>query len=200
MTFRSSLLGLSALSLTAIAACSSATSTPDAARAPDAFTATLDALTETPDAPSNDDDAGSDAPLAVDAGADAFIRPADAAPLGDVGFDCAYASIDDVIVKCGERYRSLQHFRSDPTGACPDFYGFTATGPHYATPAEAIAADATCNGRCIYDFSNSFSRLWCGRRTGYESLSAEGCSDIFLFAEGYYDSVEAHDAMIPCPE
>lgn len=198
MTFRSSLLGLSALSLTAIAACSSATSTPDAARAPDAFTATLDAFTETPDAPSNDD-AGSDAAIEVDASADAFIRPADAAPLGDVGFDCNYTAIDEVVVKCGDRYRFVNHFQSDPPDACPGFYGFTTTGEQYATPQEVIASDPTCSASCVYRFHMSVTRLWCGHRSGYESLRAEGCSDIYRFPEGYYDSVEAHDAMVPCP-
>ena len=199
MTFRPSWFCLSALSLTAIAACSSPTSTPDAARAPDAFPATSDAFTETRDAPSSTDDASSDAALAVDAGGDAFIRPADAAPLSDVGFDCNYTAIDEVVVKCGDRYRFVNHFQSDPPGACPSFHGFSPTGEQYATPAEVIASDPTCSARCIYTFHMSVTRLWCGHRSGYESLRAEGCSDIYRFPAGYFDSVEAHDAMVPCP-
>ncbi len=198
MTFRSSVLSFSVLSLTALGGCTSSTSAPDAARAPDALISTPDAFVETSDAPAAID-AGSDAPLAVDAGTDAYRRPADAAPMSDGGFDCGYSAIDEVVVKCGDRYRFVSFFQSDPEGACPSFHGFTATGPQYGTPEDAIASDATCDASCVYRFHMSVTRLWCGNRSGYESLRAEGCPDIYRFPAGYFDSVEAHDAMVPCP-
>ena len=199
MTFRPTWSLLPLASVVALAGCPSETVTPDAARAPDAFMA-LDAFTAedafaSPDAV--EFDAGTDAAAPSDAGRDApFARPD--ALMVDGGLDCMYVPVDEVVVKCGTAYRFVNQFQSERRD-CPTFHGFTLEGPRYATAAEAIASDASCDASCIYDFAMSVSRVYCGRRTGYETLTAVGCADLYRFTEGYYDSVESHDAMHPCP-
>lgn len=196
MTFSRTSSLLSLASALALVGCPSPSASPDAARVPDAFVA-LDAPISEPDAfvPG---DAGTDAFTPSDAGRDAPLPMPDAL-VTDAGVDCMYVPIDEVVVKCDGRYRFVNHFQSDRGAACPPFYGFTLEGPHYATSEEAIASDATCETRCIYTFAMSVSRIYCGHRSGYETLTAPGCAEIFRFSEGYFDSVESHDAMHPCP-
>jgi len=150
------------------------------------------------------EDAGSPA----DAGAPADAgSPSDAAadvdaggPTGPDAGACNHVAVDDVVVSCGGAYRFVSRFVSDVGGAaCPPFYGFSPDGPRFDDVASAIASDATCDASCQYRFAMSVTRLYCGRRTGYEVLTATGCPDLVRFAEGYYPSVEAHDAARPCP-
>ena len=190
MTSRPTWSLVSLTSIAALAGCPSPTATPDAARASDAFVTVdvftaSDAFTPSPDALAS-----------IDAGPDTFVAPDAGMP--DAAAGCTYDGIDEVVVKCGGAYRFATLFRERGM-ACPDFYSFTPEGPRFASYAEVIASDATCDARCIYDFAISVSRVYCGRRTGYERLTATGCADIYRFSEGTFDSVESHDAMYPCP-
>ena len=154
-------------------------------------------------------DAGSDDAGAVDAGAvdagdvDAGALDAGATDAGaiDAGAAmCGYVGVDDVVVSCGGEYRFVSRF-IDGEGSpdCPEFYGFSPDGARFDGFDAAIASDPTCDATCVYRFATSVTRLYCGRRTGYETLAAAGCPELYRFAEGYFSSVEAHDAAHPCP-
>jgi len=143
------------------------------------------------------DSTGSDSstPGASDAGKDA--SPADTSDA--VADACGYVDVNDVVVKCGDKYTMLGYFDVVPSSAtCPPYWAFAGKSG-YATKEEAIAA-AGCSASCIYQFSTSVTRLYCSKKTGYEVLKAgKGCADLYRFAEGYFDSVAAHDAAFPCP-
>jgi hypothetical protein len=163
----------------------------------------LDAAS-TPDAGAGD--AGLDAASAdggsLDAStADALNLHDAAAPTTDAGVAaCGYVAVDEVVVRCGTDIVFVSHFTSDVAGCAP-FYAFDPAGAHFADTASAIASDATCDATCEWHFATSVSRIYCGHRDGYEVLSATGagCADLYRFAEGYFPSVEAHDAAYPCP-
>jgi hypothetical protein len=183
------------LSLVLLAGCSGATSSPDAGSAPDTSTGDLDAGV---DAALVEDGGHADVGVRLDAGTDA-AAPVDAAPGVDADVArCDYVGVDEVIVQCDGLYTFVSHFTSEVAG-CPEFYGFTPDGVHADSFDEAIASDATCNPDCQWRFRTAVDRLYCGHRTGYEVLEADGCDDVYRFPEGYYPSVEAHDAMNPCP-
>lgn len=147
-------------------------------------------------------DAGHDAAAPVDAAmVDAPVDPHDAAMGGDANIAaCTYTAVDEVIVLCGLDYVFVSHFTSGVHG-CPAFYAFDPDGAHFTDTASAIASDATCDATCEWHFATSVSRIWCGHRSGFETLTATGagCADIYRFPEGYFPSVEAHDAAVPCP-
>ena len=175
------------------------------------------------DAPGGDPDAGSardagatdagqgvDASAAGDAGAgdagtsDASTPDASASDSGppvDAGPDCEYVAVDEVIVRCDGDFTFVSHFTSTVAGCDPSFYGFDPRDTHFASSAEAIASDPNCDAGCEWHFATSVSRIYCGHRDGYEVLRADGdgCPDVYRFAEGWYESVEAHDAAHPCP-
>lgn len=158
--------------------------------------------TSTPDTGTTDG-GGSEDGGASDAGRDSGASdsggPVDAAPAIDSDVArCDYVAVDEVIVQCDGRYTFVNHFTSTVPG-CPPFYGFTPDGPHFDSFAAVIASDATCDATCEWHFATSVSRIYCGHRDGYEVLAAEGCADVYRFAEGYFASVEAHDAAHPCP-
>jgi hypothetical protein len=164
-------------------------------------------------APDAGSDAGSvDAGEPPDAGAEIDADTADAGDArdaasmddagasDDAGLDaCGYVAVDDVVVRCDMRYVFVSRFQSDTPGCAP-FHGFDPGGPRFADTASAIASDASCDPTCQWRFTTSVTRLYCGRRTGYEQLSAPdpSCGDLYRFAEGYFASVEEHDASYPC--
>lgn len=183
---------------------SDAGSVIDAGSTSDTGTTTGDAGTDA--ASGSDTGATDDAALARDSGGgadtgstiDAF-NTHDAAAGGDADIAaCSYVAVDEVVVLCGADYVFVSHFTSDAP-RCPPFYAFDPDGAHFPNTAAAIASDATCDASCEWHFATSVTRLYCGHRTGYETLSATGCADVYRFAEGYYPSVEAHDAANPCP-
>jgi len=141
-------------------------------------------------------DAGGSDAGASDAGA-VDASSGDAA-MADAGLDCAYVAVDEVVVSCGGDYTFVNHFVSELGAACPAFYAFDVDGPRFDGFAPTIASDPTCSSACVYDFATSVSRIYCGRRAGYETLTATGCATLFRFPEGYYMSVEAYDASHPC--
>lgn len=111
---------------------------------------------------------------------------------------CDYVDVDDVLVKCSGKYGLLGKFAVDPaSSACPPYWSFGGTTAHYETKEAAIAGQA-CDAACVWTFATSVTRLHCGHKDGYETLKATGCPDVYRFAEGYYESVEAHDAANPC--
>jgi hypothetical protein len=111
---------------------------------------------------------------------------------------CGYVDVDDVVVMCDGKYVMLGYFNVVPgSSSCPPYWAFPGKSGH-PTKEDAIAA-AGCSAMCIYKFSTSVTRLYCGKKTGYEVLRATDCADLYRFAEGYYASVEAHDAANPCP-
>lgn len=123
----------------------------------------------------------------------------------DVGNDadvarCNYNGVDEIIVLCTGEYTFLNHLTSDQPN-CPEIYAFDPSIAQYASFEEALAATPSCDGSCQWHFSGEVTRLHCGHRDGYEILRATepGCADVYRFAEGYYASVEEHDAMVPCP-
>jgi len=143
-----------------------------------------------------DRDAGSSDAGASDAGV-ADASSGDAAT-ADAGVDCAYVAVDEVVVSCGGDYTFVNQFVSGVGAACPAFYAFDVDGPRFDGFAATIASDPTCSSACVYEFATSVTRLYCGRRTGYETLTAIGCATLFRFPDGYYTSVEAYDASHPC--
>jgi len=181
-----------------ITACSDHDDTPvDAGRdlgavdaaPPDAGSdATLDDAGDVSDAAPND--AGDTLDAATDT--DASTSPLDAGA-------CDYVAVDEVVVRCDMRYVFVSRFQSDVPGCAP-FYGFDPGGPRFADTASAIASDASCDPTCQWRFATSVSRIYCGRRSGYETLTAPdpACADLYRFAEGYFASVEEHDAAYPC--
>lgn len=141
-----------------------------------------------PDAPVSDAPVVTDAPVV----ADAPVPPFD-------GGACEYTGLDEVIVLCRDAYTFVSRIGVFPASAeCPEFYVVGTDTDRYASTAEAIAGES-CDPTCQWRFSMSVSRVYCGVRSGYESLRAEGCPDVYRFSEGYYPSVEAHDAAHPCP-
>lgn len=170
-----------------------------------ADTSLVDAAGETgtPDAPAGDaaaaDSAAADTAIA-DAADAATADAADVATADVATADalaCGYVAVNDVVVKCGDKFTMLGYFDVVPASStCPPYWAFAGKGPHPSKEA-AIAAEG-CDGSCIYLFTTSVTRLYCGKKTGYEVLKASGCPDVYRFAEGYYPSVEAHDAAFPC--
>lgn len=134
--------------------------------------------------------------------ADAVADASDSAPVDADASEttsCDYVDLDDVLVKCSGKYALLGYFDVDPASAsCPPFWGFGGKTPHYATKDAAIAGQG-CDATCVWTFATAVTRLYCGHKDGYETLKASGCPDVYRFAEGYYESVEAHDAAHPCP-
>jgi hypothetical protein len=154
-------------------------------------------------------DAGSDATL-DDAGDVSDAAPNDAGDTLDAATDtdastprdagaCDYVAVDEVVVLCSTDYAFVSRFVSEVSGCAP-FHGFTPSGPRFADTASAIASDASCDPTCQWRFATSVSRIYCGRRSGYETLTAPDptCADLYRFAEGYFASVEEHDAAYPC--
>ena len=181
-----------------IAGCGESNAAVDASMAIDAaaLDASLPADAGSIDAGTADagtDDAGTDDAGNDDAGAvDAGMAPMDSGTAG-----CDYVGVDEVIVECGGRYVFVSRFESTVRG-CEPFFGFDPEGPRFSSYAEAIASNATCDATCQWHFASAVTRLYCGRRSGYEVLEARGCPDLYRFPEGYYPSVEAHDAAHPC--
>jgi hypothetical protein len=129
---------------------------------------------------------------------DVFVpRDSPARPDTDVA-RCSYVAVDEVIVLCGTDYTFVSHFTSE-LSSCPPFYGFDPEGEQFSDSASAIASNTSCDATCQWHFASEVSRLHCGHRDGYEILSATGCDDVYRFSEGYYASVEEHDAANPCP-
>ena len=178
------------------------------------FAACSDRADAFPDAATVDDlgpaDAGVDAApgdagdardaALIDAGefSDAATGTDASTPALDAGA-CDYVAVDEVVVRCDARYVFVSRFQSDAPGCAP-FHGFGPAGPRFADAASAIASDPTCEPMCQWRFATSVSRIYCGRRSGYETLSAPdpACADLYRFAEGYFASVEEHDAAYPC--
>lgn len=159
------------------AAQDSATSTPDSA--PDA--------SATPDADASTDASAVDA--RSDASADAFVPPP----------GCMYTNVNDVVVECSGSYRFVSEFNVVPASReCPPYWQVGTSAP--AATMEAAAANARCSTACVWNFSMSVSRIYCGVRSGYEVLSGtpNRCGQLYRFSEGYFASVAAHDAMFPC--
>ena len=142
-----------------------------------------------------DVDASSDASVA-DAGVDASSADAGAT---DAGPACDYVGVDEVVVRCDGDFTFVTYFLSEVDG-CDPFWGFSPEGPRFEDAASAIGSDPSCDADCQYDFSTSVSRVYCGRRSGFEVLTAEGCPDVYRFDTGWYASVEEHDAENPCAE
>jgi hypothetical protein len=134
-------------------------------------------------------DASATADAARDASADAFVPPP----------SCSYSNVDDVVVDCSGTYRMVSQFNVvPPSSMCPAYWQVGMSAPAF-TPEQA-ATNAGCSTACIWRFSMSVTRLYCNHRSGYEVLSGtpDRCGQLFRFAEGYFTSVEAHDAMYPC--
>jgi hypothetical protein len=181
-------------SLLGIVGCSGSTATGDAAITNDANLV---------------DAAVGDAAVGEDVGSDSGSRDAarlpdafeapDAPPRDDTNAaHCEYTAVDDVIVLCGTEYTFVSQFTSEMS-SCPPFYSFDPDGTQYASVEDAVASNPSCDATCQWHFALGVDRLYCGHRTGYEVLRATGCDDVYRFPEGYYDSVEEHDAENPCP-
>jgi hypothetical protein len=140
-------------------------------------------------------DGGSDAGMIAtdDGGADA--GPFDAGPFAM----CPYFSIEERVVECSGDFVFVGRFITEEGAPpCPEFYGFSEDGAHYASFEQAIAANSACDDTCVYRFVNGVSRLYCGRRHGYETLEADGCPMLFRIDGEYYESIEEYDRTHPC--
>ena len=151
-------------------------------------------------------DASAEDGSAEDASADASPEDAsvadartDDASAEDAGPGCGYVAVNEVVVRCDGDFTFVNYFTSTVEG-CDPFWGFSPEGPRFEDAASAIGSDPACDAGCQYEFSTSVTRLYCGRRTGYEILTAEGCPDAYRFSAGWYGSVEEHDAANPCTE
>ena len=161
----------------------------DSSTAPDASAATDSAAV--PDGASAD---SGDAARADSAAADA----ASGADASDAS-SCNYNPVNEVLVDCSGSYRFTSYFVADPeSAACPPFWQVGTAAP--AMSYEQAAMNGGCSTACVWRFAMSVSRLRCGVRTGYETLTGtpESCPTLYRFSEGFFTSVEAHDAMYPC--
>jgi hypothetical protein len=157
-----------------------------------------------------------DAPVAIDGGSDA---PSTDAPTADVsaiddagsdaggddagpGFDggaCEYTALDEVIVLCDGEHTFVSRIGVFPTtDECPEYYVVGGRPTHYESTEQAIDGE-DCDDSCEWHFSSAVTRLYCGRRSGYEVLRAEGCPDVYRIDGAYYPTVEAYDETHPCP-
>jgi hypothetical protein len=113
---------------------------------------------------------------------------------------CMYIDFDVSYVRCGEfnMYSLLRKLEDRDLGAvaCPVYY--TLKGKEYPTAAAALAAEQ-CDASCQYTATMSVTFLHCERRNGYIKFTADGCPDIYEFAEGVYPSVELWRMANPCP-
>ncbi|MCB9613691.1 MAG: hypothetical protein H6722_14705 [Sandaracinus sp.] len=151
----------------------------------------------TVDAGSTEDaGANEDAGLA-DAGEDAAVQDGGSDADVDGGDGCGYVAVDEVVVRCDGTFTFVNHFLSEVDG-CDDFYAFTPDGPRFEDYASVIASNPACDAGCQYHFAVAVMRVYCGRRSGYEVLRADGCEDVYRFDDGWYESVEAYDATHPC--
>lgn len=186
------------LCLVCLAACGGSTSTTDAGT--DAHLSTDAGADASVDA-SAPDSGAPDAAIAIDGGpgADGGSTP-DGGASSDGGVACDYVGVDEVIVRCAGEYTFVSQFLSTVgPPACPTFFGFDLDGARFESFEAAVASDPACDATCQYHFALSVSRIHCGHRDGYEVLRATDCPDVYRFAEGYYASVEEHDAAHPCP-
>ncbi len=152
-----------------------------------------------------------DVPPSLDTGSDASVdaftavivdASASDAPTTDAASMCEYYPLDDVLVRCGDRYALVSRIGVVPASdACPDYYGVEGDADQYETADAAIAGES-CDGACRWRAGTSVTRLYCGVRSGFIRFTTDtaGCTtDLYQFPEGYYESVEAHDAAHPCP-
>lgn len=200
MTFRSlPLLSLVVLGPSLAFGCDGASTEGDAGSD---TPSSLDAATlDTPSAFDAPPDASAiDASSAIDAPTDASANPDVPTATMDAG-GCDYTALDEVIVECEGAPTFVSRIGVFPTSdACPEFWVVSGRPTHYDSAADAIAGEA-CDAGCQWHFAMSVTRLYCGRRTGYEVLRADGdgCEDLYRFDDGYYPSVEAYDETHPCP-
>lgn len=149
-----------------------------------------------------------DVPPTLDTGSDGSVdaftavdAPSDA-PTSDAPSMCEYYPLDDVLVRCGSRYAFVSRIGVVPASdACPDYYAVEGDTDRYETADAAITGES-CDGSCRWRAAMSVSRIYCGMRSGYIRFTTDtaGCSpNLYQFPDGYYESVEAHDAANPCP-
>ncbi len=126
---------------------------------------------------------------ARDAAADVFVPPP----------SCMYTNVNDLAVDCGGTIRLVNYFDVVPASSmCPGYWQLGSAAPAFT--AEQAAVNGGCSTACIWRFSMSVTRLYCGVRSGYEVLEGtpNRCGQRFRFSEGYFNSVAEHDAMYPC--
>lgn len=167
------------------------------------------------DAPAADGRADAALDAAPDARADAALDArADAAPdaRADAATDarvdsgvfvpppsCAYVNVNDLVVQCSGRPRLVNNFNVvPPDPMCPAYWQVGSSPP--ATTVEQAALNAGCTTACVWRFATSVTRIYCGVRSGYDILEGTPptCPRLYNFPEGYFASVEEHDAMFPC--
>lgn len=173
---------------------------PDASAQPD-----LDVEVDLPEPADMADDLATPADMADDMADDMYSPDQSAADMSADMTDpdmsaCMYFDFDVSYVRCGEfnMYSLLRKLEDRDLGpeACPVYY--TLKGKEYPTAAAALAAEQ-CDASCQYTASMSVTFLHCERRNGYIKFTADGCPDIYEFAEGVYPSVELWRMANPCP-
>lgn len=143
-----------------------------------------------------------DAPTLDASAADAPSDPSSDAAVADDAGGCEYTALDEVIVECEGMPTFVTRIGVfPPSDECPVFWVVGSRPTHYESAEQAIAGES-CDAGCEWHFSTSVTRIFCGRRSGYEVLRAEGdaCEDLYRFDDGYYPSVEAYDETHPCPD
>ncbi len=134
-------------------------------------------------------DARADAALDARADSGVFVPPP----------SCMYVNVNDLVVQCSGRPRLVNNFNVvPPDPMCPAYWQVGSSPP--ATTAQQAALNAGCTTACVWRFSMSVTRIYCGVRSGYDVLEGTPatCPRLYNFPEGYFASVEEHDAMFPC--
>lgn len=128
----------------------------------------------------------------LDAGPDAGPDAGDAGPL-----PCDYLDLQINLVQCPGGFQYLRGFEDlNGNPNCPPYWELG--GNQYSSSAAAVSGQG-CNSACIYQASTSVSLIDpCGRRNGYIIFTANGCPDIYEFADGIFPSVEAWEAQLNC--
>lgn len=128
----------------------------------------------------------------LDAGPDAGPDAGDAGPL-----PCDYLDLQINLVQCPGGFQYLRGFEDlNANPNCPPYWELG--GNQYSSAAAAVSGQG-CNSACIYQASTSVSLIDpCGRRNGYIIFTANGCPDIYEFADGIFPSVEAWEAQLNC--
>lgn len=151
------------------------------------------------DSASADASSSADSSAADAASADSSASDASSAADAADASGCNYTAVDEVLVDCSGTYRFTSYFIADPASAsCPPYWQVGSAAP--ASTYQQAAMNGGCTTTCTWRFATSVSRLYCGVRSGYESLTGtpESCPTLYRFSEGFFTSVEAHDEMFPC--
>jgi hypothetical protein len=118
---------------------------------------------------------------------------------GDAG-GCEYFDIDILLVDCNAQHLYLRRWTSlssDPN--CPDYWTLEGQTQQFTSQGAALQS-ASCDEDCVRHPATSVSLLKCGVKTGYIVYHSDNCPDVLETPDGFFPSVAAWNAAVPCPD